>query len=137
MSEESAAPLTKRSVSEATKKVVAARGKWRCYECDRLLASTYQIDHTLPLWEGGTNTMSNLRALCVSCHAAKTQLEGIRRAQKLKEKIDAALLQKKRDEREDYVVVRNNERVLQCQTCLKTRPITEGWDTHRCPRLYF
>jgi 5-methylcytosine-specific restriction protein A len=69
----------KRSVSESVKRQVAANWGWKCAECKEMLESTYQIDHILPLWEGGSNEMSNLQALCAGDHARKTQLEANRR----------------------------------------------------------
>ena len=57
-------------LSPFTKKKVAARQKWRCAICNRLLDETYEIDHIKPLYAGGDNTMPNLRALHRSCHVA-------------------------------------------------------------------
>jgi 5-methylcytosine-specific restriction protein A len=31
-----------------------------------------QIDHEVPLEQGGSNDKSNLRIRCIACHAAKT-----------------------------------------------------------------
>jgi 5-methylcytosine-specific restriction endonuclease McrA len=63
----------RRRVSEKNKKIVASRQSWRCSECRALLNSTYQVDHKIPLYKGGSNAISNLFAMCVSCHAKKTQ----------------------------------------------------------------
>lgn len=128
--------IAARSVSEAEKKIVAARAAWRCSSCDSLLASTYQIDHIKPLCEGGSNSISNLTALCVSCHARKTQLEAIDRAKRLRDRAIKEKIKAAADAREDYVVVRSGARVLQCQTCLRTRPLHEGWESHVCPKIY-
>jgi len=40
----------------------------------------WEADHEIPLWDGGEHTMENLRARCVSCHAAKTAREAGQRA---------------------------------------------------------
>ena len=70
-----------RSLSEPEKKVVAARQKWLCSNdgCRALLPAAYQVDHTIPLCDGGVDDISNCTAMCPNCHAEKTQLEGIAR----------------------------------------------------------
>jgi HNH endonuclease len=37
-----------------------------------------EVDHIVPLHQGGSNQWSNFVALCASCHAAKTNMEIIR-----------------------------------------------------------
>lgn len=66
---------TRRLVSEATKKQVAAGQAWRCAGCDQLLPASFQVDHVMPLSVGGSNEPDNLAALCPNCHAKKTQEE--------------------------------------------------------------
>jgi 5-methylcytosine-specific restriction protein A len=39
-----------------------------------------QVDHRIPLAEGGTDDASNLQWLCVDCHRQKTEREKARRA---------------------------------------------------------
>jgi hypothetical protein len=68
---------TKRSVSEAKKKYVAARQEWRCAKCGGSLPACYEIDHMKELQDGGTNEVDNLQALCRNCHGAKTQMHGL------------------------------------------------------------
>lgn len=77
----------KRSVSESTKRQVAAKYSWKCAVCNEMLESTFQVDHIVPLWKGGTNEIDNLQPLCVNHHAQKTQEEAnernkLRRAQR-------------------------------------------------------
>ena len=64
-----------RKVSESTKKIVASNQNWRCLMCRNLLDYSYEIDHNVPLFAGGTNNISNLHALCRNCHGKKTILE--------------------------------------------------------------
>ena len=64
-----------RKVSESTKKMVASNQKWRCFMCHNLLDYSYEIDHNVPLFAGGTNHISNLHALCRNCHGKKTIME--------------------------------------------------------------
>lgn len=40
----------------------------------------WDMDHRLPLWEGGTNAISNLRTLCIPCHREATRVGAKRRA---------------------------------------------------------
>ena len=62
----------KRNLNETTKKVVAANQKWTCNMCYKMLDASYEIDHTVPLYKGGTNNVENLQALCRNCHGLKT-----------------------------------------------------------------
>ena len=45
------------------------RDGWRCVLCGA--SSRLEVDHIQPLWEGGAEEDSNLRALCKSCHIAR------------------------------------------------------------------
>ena len=64
-----------RRVTERVKKMVAGSQQWRCATCSEVLPSCFQVDHVTPLWKGGSNDADNLRALCPTCHATKTQAE--------------------------------------------------------------
>jgi len=44
----------------------------KCAECDE---PSTEVDHILPISEGGTNDIDNLQALCGTCHATKTRNE--------------------------------------------------------------
>lgn len=43
--------------------------------CKSCGAPAKEVDHIIPLKDGGTNQMSNLQALCKSCHSRKTGRE--------------------------------------------------------------
>lgn len=43
-----------------------------CARCHTPYAITHQIDHTIPLYVGGTDEWSNLQPLCILCHRKKT-----------------------------------------------------------------
>jgi len=45
-----------------------------CQAKGRVTMAT-EVDHILPLKEGGTNNWNNLQALCKSCHSKKTMTE--------------------------------------------------------------
>lgn len=65
----------KRNVTGLMKKTVAANQQWKCGHCKTLLNETYEVDHIKALFNGGTNEMSNLVALCPNCHRSKTMKE--------------------------------------------------------------
>lgn len=44
----------------------------RCRRCGEPSAD---VDHIVPLWQGGTDARSNLQGLCKSCHSQKTSRE--------------------------------------------------------------
>lgn len=67
--------IHKRSVTSLTKKMVASNQEWKCGTCGQTLDFTYEIDHHIPLFKGGSNDVSNLIALCRNCHGKKTLLE--------------------------------------------------------------
>lgn len=76
----------KRQVSESLKKIVAAGQKWACAHCQQLLPATYEVDHKVALYLGGTNERDNLQALCPNCHRAKGVEEDLAyRARKVQE----------------------------------------------------
>jgi 5-methylcytosine-specific restriction endonuclease McrA len=69
--------IHKRNVSSLTKKMIASNQEWKCGSCNQTLDYTYEIDHHIPLFKGGSNEVSNLIALCRNCHGKKTLLENI------------------------------------------------------------
>lgn len=72
----------KRKVTAAVKKQVAGKQRFTCagnvqgYSCplngNPFDEAGYEIDHILPLSEGGSNDQSNLQALCLMCHRVKS-----------------------------------------------------------------
>ena len=103
--------MTKRLMGESIKKQIAARQQWKCSECAGVLPSTYQVDHTVPLCDGGADSADNATAMCPNCHALKTQNEAIRRADKSKPK------QQLYDEREDFFLANGMVRCGSCGYC--------------------
>ena len=65
-------PKFGRQVSPLLKKKVAADQEWRCGDCKAILDASYEVDHTVPLFKGGSNDAHNLVALCRNCHGKKT-----------------------------------------------------------------
>jgi hypothetical protein len=68
----------KRNVSESLKKIVASEQQWKCSSCNILLTASYEIDHIVPLYKGGSNNRENLSAMCRNCHGNKTLNDKIR-----------------------------------------------------------
>lgn len=62
----------KRNVSGLMKKRIAASQEWKCGSCKQTLDETYEVDHRIALFNGGSNDPSNLVALCPHCHRKKT-----------------------------------------------------------------
>ena len=71
--------MPERRLTQAQKKQVAARFKWTCAICRQVVDETFQIDHIVPLWGGGTDDDANLQLLCARDHAKKTYDENTRR----------------------------------------------------------
>ena len=65
----------KRNVSNLMKKKVAADQEWKCGHCKDTLDESYEVDHKLALFKGGSNEADNLIALCRNCHGKKTMKE--------------------------------------------------------------
>jgi len=71
-----------RNVTESQKRRVAGRQRFKCaasipdYTCplkgEPFDESGYEIDHIQELRDGGSNELTNLQALCISCHRVKT-----------------------------------------------------------------
>lgn len=53
---------------------VLIEGGFACVDCGQVSMSN-EIDHQVPLEQGGSNDKSNLRIRCIPCHARKTATE--------------------------------------------------------------
>jgi len=65
---------------QKTRAAVMARDQWLCQPCKTKgrLTPAKECDHITPKFEGGTDSHSNLQAICTPCHKAKTDLESTR-----------------------------------------------------------
>jgi len=106
----------KEKLSVFTKRMVAASQLWRCADCTCCLPAGYSIDHLIALFLGGTNALSNLRALCPECHALKTTFEN---------SVQADLLAKRKDHLqrtlEEYTAIYERLKERRRQTVLRIR----------------
>lgn len=75
-------PRTRGSVWMQTRARILERDGGLC-QCDRCLGRGLpadQVDHRVPLWEGGADDDGNLQAIHSDCHKRKTKDEAARRA---------------------------------------------------------
>lgn len=66
----------------AKRREVMRRDKFTCAACGAIRMD-HEVDHRVPLEQGGTNDLANLQLLCGGpdrCHAAKTKAEAKARA---------------------------------------------------------
>jgi hypothetical protein len=69
----------RRHFNAHVKRLVAARGEWKCAMCGEMLDETFDCDHVVALHLGGEDVISNLAALHSACHRKKTLQEEIAR----------------------------------------------------------
>lgn len=56
------------------RKDILQRDRNVCYKC--YLPTAQEVDHIIPLKEGGSNNYHNLASICIPCHRKKTSQEG-------------------------------------------------------------
>lgn len=54
------------------RKQVLKRDNYRCRVCGKL---ANEVDHTVPVAWGGSESLDNLQAMCSTCHRRKTEWE--------------------------------------------------------------
>ncbi len=61
---------------EASRNETYYRAWGRCNQCRKpITMGEMECDHIVPIARGGSDSMENLQALCVTCHKAKTKRE--------------------------------------------------------------
>jgi len=70
---------TRKRLTPAKEKIIAAAQDYKCATCRMILPSTWELDHKIELWQGGTNELDNFQVLCPNCHRKKSQLAAIAR----------------------------------------------------------
>ncbi len=77
-----------RGVSKAVADQVMARDHYECqarlHDC-AVIAN--EVDHVVPVFEGGNDELENLRAICSSCHRKKTAGEATRARQRRRQPV--------------------------------------------------
>lgn len=56
------------------RKTALVAGLFACVDCGKVSASN-EVDHDIPLEQGGKNEQSNYRIRCIECHRLKTDTE--------------------------------------------------------------
>ena len=64
----------RRQLTNAERQTVVARQNNACHVCGSL-SEKYELDHAVQLCDGGGDDIDNLRALCPTCHADKSERE--------------------------------------------------------------
>ena len=64
--------VSRRRYTPRERMKVAYEQRYTCAKCAKLLPPDWQLDHVVPLSEGGGNERANVQALCVACHTDKT-----------------------------------------------------------------
>ncbi len=67
--------MKRQAISRKHREAILAAQNGRCWVCSDELFKVYEIDHRQALIHGGDNAPDNLRALCRSCHTAKTRID--------------------------------------------------------------
>ena len=78
-----AAPVKRGYISPYMRNQIAHSQHWRCKICNRELDASFDLDHIIPLSQGGSDDKKNLQAICHSpCHIEKSAIESSHRAPK-------------------------------------------------------
>jgi len=62
------------NIPPEVRKYVFERNSYQCQSCQKidLTAKNLQVDHIIPLAQGGSNDCSNLQTLCAKCNREKS-----------------------------------------------------------------
>ena len=76
----------RKPIPKPIKDEVLVRQNYKCAECGRQLPARKHFHHDTPISEGGTNSVSNLYALCPGCHAQLHHDRDLKEAEEKQEK---------------------------------------------------
>ena len=68
-------PQKRKRVTPHQAKVCAANFHWKCAMCGEILGPDFQVDHIIPLHQGGGHSIDNFQPLHPRCHAKKNSRE--------------------------------------------------------------
>ena len=68
-------PYLRKKFTPSQRYEIAFNQAAKCRTCSDVLKENFHIDHIVPLHVGGSNTIENVQALCLDCHANKTKHE--------------------------------------------------------------
>ena len=71
--------VKRKKISPVLKWRLASDQKFMCKLCDTMLGDDVEVDHIIPIFLGGNNTMSNLQVIHSRCHSRKTYIETVSR----------------------------------------------------------
>ena len=72
--------ITKRKYNVSHRIHIAWTQEYKCGKCKCFpIPPAFQIDHRVPLHEGGPDILDNLWALCPNCHAEKSRREQLKK----------------------------------------------------------
>ncbi|MDX2257246.1 MAG: HNH endonuclease [Pseudanabaenaceae cyanobacterium bins.39] len=62
------------NIPPEVRKYVFERNNYQCQSCHKIdpTAKKLQVDHIIPLAQGGTHDLSNLQTLCAECNRRKS-----------------------------------------------------------------
>ena len=64
----------RKALPSAVRRAVIEAANGRCMACGKP-TERFEVDHEVPVFAGGSNDRSNLRAVCTACHAPKSRRE--------------------------------------------------------------
>jgi 5-methylcytosine-specific restriction endonuclease McrA len=69
------APTKRRTVSKKLRLLILERDNYKCCLCGKTAKETkLEVDHVVPVVKGGTDSLNNLRTLCIDCNRGKSDL---------------------------------------------------------------
>ena len=72
--------LTGSALQDRNARILGAEPLCRPCHSEERLTAAIEVDHVIPLHEGGADDDSNLQPICLRCHHAKSAREAARRA---------------------------------------------------------
>lgn len=70
------------SFDQNTRNEIAKRQDFKCVHCSQSLGHDFEVDHIVPISNGGTNNTNNLQGICVRDHKKKSKVEASMRARR-------------------------------------------------------